>query len=301
MGGGSWTSKDWTSYSSSHISSKKSAKEIYTRSSISDEFNPHGIDVRESCDNTEHPNSTPIIIGLDVTGSMNRVIEAIAKKLGELATQILERKPVTDPQIMFNAIGDSTCDSAPLQVTQFESDIRIAKQLTDLYFEQGGGGNHFESYPLAWYFAANHTAIDSFDKHGRKGFIFTMGDDCFPQNLTKSEIKKIFGDVVESDIKVEDVLQQANRKYEIFHLLIEQGGSASSMDSDKWMELMGERAIKVKDYTMIPEIIVSILETMGGKSVDDVVKSWDGNTALVVKDAISGISQVNSANTLVEF
>ena len=75
---------------------------------------------------------------------------------------------VTDPQFLCAAIGDSKSDKTPLQVTQFESDIRIIRQLTDLYLEGGGGGNYGESYHLLWYFAAYRTAADCFEKRGKK-------------------------------------------------------------------------------------------------------------------------------------
>ena len=299
MGSGAWTSADWSSYYSSTIDGK-SVHEVYTTYGMKTEYDPKNVD-RESCDSDEHPQSTPIIIGLDVTGSMGGILMAVADKLGDLVGEVLDRKPVTDPQIMFNAIGDSTCDDAPLQVTQFESDIRIAKQLTELYFERGGGGNQFESYPLSWYFAANHTKIDCFDKHGRKGFLFTMGDDGYPPALMREEIKRIFGDDVEDDVSIDELLTQVNRKYEVFHLCLRQGGTYRDRDLDKWQKILGERAIPVADYQKIPEIIVSILERMAGKSEDEIVKSWDGSTALVVREAIKGLSVKDTSGELVEF
>lgn len=288
MGAGAWTAQDWSTYSTAKVVGR-STKEIYSSTRMKSDFDPKGV-TRESCDSAEHPNSTPIIIGLDVTGSMGHILQNVAEKLGDLVGEILDRKPVSDPQIMFNAIGDAVYDSAPLQVTQFESDIRIAKQLTELWFERGGGGNYFESYPLTWYFAANHTKIDSFDKHGKKGIIFTMGDDGYPTKLTKREIEEIFGDTVEADVDIEELLTQVNRKYEVFHLCLRQGGTYRDEDLDKWQKILGERAIPVADYRKIPEIIVSILETLAGKAMEDVVSSWDGSTAVVVREAIKGLT-----------
>lgn len=301
MGFGGWSSRDWAAYHAANISGK-STQTIYTSRSTQKGYDPKNISFRESRDSADHPNSTPVIVGLDVTGSMSGILEVVAKKLGILVNEILDRNPVPDPQIMFMAIGDAPAgDQAPLQVTQFESDIRIADQLTKLWFEQGGGGNGFESYPLAWYMAANRTKIDSFDRHGRKGFLFTMGDDGYPEVITRREISRVFGDTVEKDIPIEELLSQVNRRYEVFHLCLKQGGSHRDSDIIRWQKLLGERAIAVSDYNQIPEVIVSLLEALNGKSVDTIVNSWDGSTSLVVKEALAGLSSFNQSQGLVEF
>jgi len=286
MGRGSWTSDNWKSFSSARVTGKGTAG-IYTAKTIDSRFDPKNV-VRESCDSGEHANSTPIILGLDVTGSMSSILNVMAEKMGLVMGEIYKRKPVTDPQILFSAIGDSVYDKYPLQVTQFESDIRIAEQLTQVYFERGGGGNRFESYPLTWYFAANHTKTDQYDKRGKKGYIFTFGDDGFPEKLTKEEIRKIFGDEVYEDISTEQVLKQAQKKYEIWHFCMTQGGTYRESDLDRWQELLGEHAVRITDYTKIPEMIVSILQISNGATKEEVLKTWDNSTAMVLAEAIPG-------------
>ena len=293
MGHGDWDSQKWDSYSTTTIRGK-STSAIYTAKTVKNDYDVKGIKIRESCDSADHPNSNAIIIGLDVTGSMSNVLQVVAEKCGLTVEEIINRKPISDPQVMFCAVGDSAYgghgDRHPLQATQFESDIRIATQLTDLYFERGGGGNGFESYPLVWYFAAKHTDIDCFNKRGKKGFIFTIGDDGVPDTIGKEEIERVFGEYPEKDIDVKELLAEVNRKYEVFHMIIKEGGSFEDSQIDEWQRLLGERAIPVEDYTMIPEIIVSILETMVGKDKKDVIGSWDGTTAVVVEKAISGLT-----------
>lgn len=306
MGYGSWKSTEWDSYKTSRgYTAHSTVSEMYTATTVKKEFEPIGINYRESCDSVEHPDSTPIIIGLDVTGSMSSVLDTVSKKLNVLLTEIYDRKPVTDPQVMLMAFGDTECDKHPLQVTQFESDIRIAKQLNDLYFERGGGGNDGESYILPWYFAARHTKIDSFDKHGKKGIMFTIGDEPFLKKLSKKDIKKFVGDDVEADLTAEQLLTEVSRQYEVYHLMIKEGsgmryGSAADVIS-RWTNLIGQRAIEVEDVTKIPEIIVSILEVMNGKDARKVVDSWDGSTSVVVKKAIEKLTAVSSKEGLIEF
>ena len=142
MGYGSWTSSSWTNYTTSKgYTASSSASEMYTARRIKDAFDPTQFKFRESCDSAEHPNSTPVVLALDVTGSMSSVLETVSKRLGDTMSEIYKRNPVSDPQVCFMAFGDGECDSSPIQVTQFESDIRIAEQLNDIYFERGGGGN----------------------------------------------------------------------------------------------------------------------------------------------------------------
>ena len=305
MGYGSFKSSDWSDYTTSRgYTATSTVSDMYKSTSVKKEMEPVGITYRESCDSDEHPNSTPIILGLDVTGSMSRVLETISKKLNVLITEIYDRKPVSDPQIMIMAFGDVECDKHPLQVSQFESDIRIAEQLNDIYFEKGGGGNDGESYTLPWYFAARHTKIDSFDKHGKKGFLFTIGDEPYLTDISAESIKRFVGDDIQYSLSADELLTEVSRQYEVYHLMIEEGSGmkwGGDRVVDKWTNLLGQRAILVSDCTKIPEIIVSILEVAAGKDAKEVVDSWDGTTSVAVSKAISRLTKVDDSKELVEF
>ena len=106
------------------------------------------------------------------------------------------------------------------------------------------------------------------------------------------------------------MLSQVCRKYEVFHLCLKEGsnmsgywGGQSEADRvvNQWTGLLGERAIPVSDYTKVPQIIVSILEAMAGKSVEEVANSWDGSTAVVVREALAGLANRKEDKDLVEF
>lgn len=298
MGHGKFTSMDWSKYTSSRgFTASSTASDMYKSKVVDKRLEPYGVKYRESCDSPEHPNSTPIILGLDVTGSMGSVLEVVAKKLNTLILEIYDREPVTDPQVMVMAFGDVECDSHPLQVTQFESDIRVAEQLGLVYFERGGGGNGGESYTLPWYFASRHTKTDCYEKHGKKGFLFTIGDEPYLDILYPDAIQKFVGDSVERALSADELLSEVSRMYEVYHLVVKPIGIAPT----QWANLLGDRAISVQDVSKIPEIIVSILEVSSGKDVKDVIASWDGSTAMVVKEAIKDLKTVNSSADLIEF
>ena len=88
-------------------------------------LDPQGMGIRESRDSAEHPDSNSILISLDVTGSMGKVVRGIHADLPHLHELLLGHHYVADPQILFGAVGDATCDQVPLQMGQFESDNRM--------------------------------------------------------------------------------------------------------------------------------------------------------------------------------
>lgn len=44
--------------------------------------------IRECCDTEEHPNTIPVILALDVTGSMGQAAVEVAKKLNVIMTKL---------------------------------------------------------------------------------------------------------------------------------------------------------------------------------------------------------------------
>lgn len=283
MGTGSYDSIAFRTYISSNTGKK--ADEIYTSRSMSDTLNPHGVKMRESVDSDDNPNSTPIIAALDVTGSMGIIAQTIANKgLDVLFRSIIDRKPVTDPHVMFMGIGDVHFDRAPLQVSQFEADKRIIEQLKLLYLEGGGGGNNSESYNLAWYFAAMHTVHDSYNKRNKPGYLFTIGDEQVPLDLTIPQIKKVMGTDVQYVPPNRELLTMLERHYHVFHIIIEEGYHASrhlSKVKDDWHKMLGQRVISLSASTALAETIVSTIQITEGEDHSKVAASWDDLNEIV--------------------
>lgn len=290
MGGGTFDPKAYRSFTASTVG--KATDEIYSSRSIHKDLNPKGIKFRESRDSVDNPNSTPLIVGIDVTGSMGIIADTLARKgLGTLFTGVLDRKPISDPHVMFMAIGDANCDQAPLQVSQFEADNRIVEQLTQIYIEHGGGGNNFESYNLPWYFAAMHTIHDSMEKRGKRGYLFTVGDEEAPEPLTKAQIKRFIGDDVETDFTTKDLLQMAQRTYDVYHIIIEEGSHARAYPDrvkKSWTNLLGQHVISLSDHTKLSETIVSAIEVAEGADAALSAKGWGSGSGAIL-DAVKHI------------
>jgi hypothetical protein len=260
---------------------------VFTATGMKPSLDPKGVKIRESRDSDDSPEATPIIVGTDVTGSMGELAGVIARKgLGVLFEAILARKPVTNPHMMFMAIGDAQCDQAPLQVSQFEADNRIIEQLADTWIEGSGGGNDHESYELTWYFAANHTVHDSLIKRGKRGYLFTVGDEPIGPGLTKSQIRDFLDDGAERDWSTQECLEAAQRLYDVYHIQIRAGYSDSSRGfnhaNDTWKSVMGQHLIVLDDYQLLAETIVSTIEVAEGRDAAVSAAGWGAGAATVL-------------------
>ena len=225
MGGGAWTTQDFVSYShrtfkavnrDGTLLSSYKAQDLFKSRHIQPELNPYKV-IRQCCDTDEHPNTIPVILALDVTGSMGSAAAEVAKKLNEVMTNLYDK--VSDVEFLIMGIGDLAYDDAPIQASQFESDVRIAEQLDKIYFEGGGGGNGFESYTAAWYFGLKHADLDCW-KRGKKGIIITMGDEPLNPYLPVHELSKTLGDNLQASVETKDLYEAVSSKYEVYHLAV---------------------------------------------------------------------------------
>jgi hypothetical protein len=219
-------------------------------------LDPKNVKFRESRDSNEHPDSTSIAVMFDVTGSMGSIPVTLQTKLPELLGLLLRKGYVSDPQILFGAIGDATCDRIPLQVGQFESDNRMDQNLENIFLEGGGGGQQTESYELAMYFIARHTDIDCWNKHGRKGYMFIIGDEMAYPAVDRHEVQKLIGDRLQQDIPTQTIVRELQERYHVFYILPQgasYGGNASILGF--WRKLLGQNVLELEDSEAVCEAI----------------------------------------------
>ncbi len=290
MGYARWSHDDWDHYVRGNL--RKSIDEIFSHG-LDPDLDPATVSFRESRDSAENPLSTPIIVAVDQTGSMGFLAESLIREgLGTLVESIYERKPVTDPHVMCMALGDAWADRSPLQVTQFEADIRIAEQLAKFYIEGNGGGNNFESYNLPWYFAATRTRCDAWLKRSKKGFLFTVGDEPPPPELVAAHVKKFLGGGLQRNLSTVEVLKLASQTWEVFHIITEEGSyfrTRPRQTKEGWSKLLGRRSIALSDHRHLSELIVSIMQVVQGENPEQVAHSWPGKTAALLLQALQGL------------
>ena len=237
MGCGSFTTSAYACYNSSLgreydtttlRASVKSVQEAYKQTRLHPSLNPKGV-VRECVNNEEHPNTIPVILALDVTGSMGDACKEVAEALGVIMVDLY--KKFKDIEICIMGIGDLAYDDAPIQISQFESDIRIAEALDKVWMEHGGGGNTYESYTAAWYMGLRHTKLDC-HKQGRKGIIITMGDEALNPYLPQEELEAVTGDHLQDDVETPDLYEEASKKFDIFHIAVDDKSSSYKYHAD---------------------------------------------------------------------
>lgn len=280
MGYGSWTATSYASYrTTTSLSmddmSTASVSQIYTSHRLNSDLDPKGV-VRECCDSEDHPNSFPVILALDVTGSMGPAAQKVAAKLNEIMMGLLNKVP--DVQFMSMGIGDVEYDSAPVQASQFESDTRIAEQLEKIYFEHGGGGNSYETYTAAWWMGLKHCKLDCW-KRGKKGVIITLGDEPLNPCISKNNIKRYFGDNVQIDIRTEELYKQVTDKFNVYHIAVD--------DYDTSYRHYNERVDNSFKQYLGQNFMVSTLDKLSDTITDIIKKEYDNSQNTVATVGIS--------------
>ena len=273
MGGGYWRREDFAKYSARHgrnvrtdghidTSSMHGAQDMYKARGLDPGLDPYKA-VRECCDNAEHPETVPVILALDVTGSMGGACLKTAASLNVIMQNTLAR--YKDVEFMVMGIGDLAYDRAPIQISQFESDIRIAEHLDKIWFERGGGGNSFESYTAAWYMGLYHTSLDCW-KREKKGIIITMGDEPLNPYLPAERLARVTGDTVQADIKTAELYLRTLEKFEVFHIAIDDADDCYSHYREQIKRSFGKllkNRLKVSTLDLLPQTVLKCLEAGG--------------------------------------
>lgn len=268
MGGGSYSYNDAIARSRSY--KNQSIEKTFSKKNLDPEMNPLNINFRESRDSEEHPESFPIIIALDETGSMGEVPKyLIDNTLPDCVASIMNAG-IDNPQICFMAFGDveGCYEEAPLQVGQFESsDELMEKWLRKVDLEGRGGGNRGEDPHMCWYFAANHIKTDALEKRGIKGCLITISDEPIHKTLPKEAITHYIGDECGEDLTTSFIYRECAKKWDIYHIHVEHGGYSLEIISDSWKPYVGDNLI-ISDKRHVGESIARIVSNSYGQQTN---------------------------------
>lgn len=219
-----------------------------TKREVHPKLNPKGI-IRECCDSQEHPNTTPIVVMMDVTLSRGKDAIIMYNKVPMYIGQIIMKDYVPNPAVSFAAVGDMTAgDQASLQVGQFESDNRLDESLSWIWLEGGGGGTGQESYQNGAYFYARKTKLDCL-KRGKKGFMFILGDEGFYPVVSREQIKRLIGDDLPEDIPSAQIFAELQKKFHVFFIYPQKSWEERKADIDAEIEKRVREAGGMYDET----------------------------------------------------
>jgi hypothetical protein len=235
-------------------------------------LDPHGLGYRESRDSHEHPQSTPIAIWLDVTGSNIDQARVVHTQLRNFMALLLNQQYVKDPQVMFSAVGDATCDRVPLQVGQFESDNRMDETLGNLVLEGGGGGQKHESYQNAFYvMMTRHVVTDAWEKRGKKGHLYLVGDEMSWPHLRKAEIARLIGAELETDIALRYVIAAVKQRWHTTFIRPQLSSYGTDADIERfWRAYLGEAFVTIRDAEQIVPYIAADIGNREGVPLDQI-------------------------------
>lgn len=250
----------------------RSRQEVFSQRECHPLMDPKGVDLRESRDSAEHPESLGVAFALDVTGSMGRIPETLAKQELPRFMQLLGELGVAHPQVLFMAVGDAYGDRAPLQVGQFESTAELMDQwLTSSWIEGGGGHGDQESYELALYFAARHVDMDCYRKRGQRGYLFLTGDEKPYPQVSRRAVAQVLGDELEQDIPTAAIVEELHHQFEPFFLIPDLERRATCERT--WRDLLGDRVVALEspdDTCVVAASLIAIGE--GIRDLDGVVQ-----------------------------
>jgi hypothetical protein len=323
------TGKDIFAYSAA-IASGAADEEVHE---LLDPSKPNsaGKLVRESFDSDVHPESVPVAVLFDVTASMGKVPRKFVEVLPNFMSMLVQKGYLKDPHILFGGIGDATCDSAPLQLGQFEGGNEMDDALTNIYLEEGGGGQQTESYELAMYYMARHTDLDSLKKRGRKGYLFIIGDETPYPVIRKNEVKRIIGDNLESDIRLSpnydgwprnslqesyfdangkqqfrdiegDLLSELQEKFDVFFVMPKEGSYTNDTAvTDRLSKLFGQNFFKLDKAEDVCNLLCMIIGLNEGFDVSETLDNLKamGASASSVRSVSTAVANYTPTRTAV--
>jgi len=180
--------------------------------------------------------ANPVIIGVDVTGSMASWPAEIFDRLPLLFNTLSQYREGLE--ICFAAIGDARCDDWPLQVTDFASGFDLEQQLGALYGE-GGGGDAPESYGLFAHWVSTHVDVPNAEE---KPFLIVFGDITMHEKVSRGEIQEYLGDPVQEDIGALATWREIGESWNTWFLRRPTGKQGDKVDQ-QWAEAIGEQKI----------------------------------------------------------
>lgn len=255
-------------------------------------LNPLNV-TRECRDSDKYPYTIPIIVVIDMTGSMQHTPKVMQENLVTLMGAFIKdnasgKKYLGNyyPSVAIAAIDDydamiyhTGSANGSLQFSNFENGNEIDNNLENLWFTGNGGGTNHEDYQLALYFIDKHVVTDAWEKRRKKGYVFVFGDELSYSHAGIQKVAKVIGDNIQEDISVEKLVKNIQEKYNLYFATpsntYNSVGEAGKQIYSYWQNLLGgEGHVHMGvDPEHIVELIISLIALQEGRTnVTDLIQ-----------------------------
>lgn len=197
----------------------------------------------------------PLVVAVDVTGSMGKWPGVIFQKLPVLYNEVKLYFP--DVEISFAAVGDANVDRFPLQVCEFRKGRELEEGINSIYPEGGGGGGSKESYELAAYFYARHCRMPN----AKKPLFVFCGDEGFYETIKANTVKAATGDAVGKDLESRVVFKELMGLFQVYNLRVTYGDERKEEEiREQWEGALGKQMVlKLADPNRIVDSIIGLV------------------------------------------
>jgi len=223
--------------------------------------------------NLQTKSSAPLVVIIDVTGSMDDWPGTIFSKLPYLDHELRTEYLGEDSEVCFAAVGDANnnpqSDEYPLQVRPFTSRDGLKKALGELVNEHGGGGQTHESYELAALYFARQVEMP----RAIRPILIFIGDEQPYDMVDRDQAKNIVGIDLKKGMTDEQVFTELKAKFEVYLIRkpyqLSRDNTMSDIDRriySHWARLLGDDHIAdLSDPQRVVDVIFGILAKEAGK------------------------------------
>jgi hypothetical protein len=209
---------------------------------------------------------TPLIIWVDVTGSMGRWPATIFSKLPYLDHEIKTEYLGADAEVCFGAIGDAHSDKYPVQVQPFTIGTEMTKKLEALVIEGNGGGQLKESYELAALYTLHNIHCP---KATIKPVVVMIGDEAAYDSVSVAEAKNHAKVKIASQVSTKAIFESLMEAFDLYLVLkpYRSGNDPTTREVEAfWVNLLGKDHIAwLDDPDRVVDVIFGCLAHATGR------------------------------------
>lgn len=206
----------------------------------------------------------PVVAASDGTGSMAENLKRTFAAMGVLDTLL---KPIRtgfgyNTQIA-TGVAQDVIDRHPVaQMSQFETDERIAEQIR-LLIPDGGGGDEIEDYQYLLGYAAWATDLDAVNFYGLKGYFFLMADQVCREEVRAADFQRLTGLTLPGQsMTTASICRELAKRFHTFYLQVGSYNANSRRDEITawWEKRLGrDRVVVVPDPDFLAELETALI------------------------------------------